>query len=427
MKVLIIGAGGREHALAWKIAQSPRLEKLFICPGNAGTSAVGTNLPIEVNDFQAIEKAIRDNEIDLLIVGPEQPLDEGIRDYFEHLDDLDDLLIIGPGKAGALLESSKDFAKSFMLRHKIPTAASKTFNLANLGEGGAYLASLRPPYVLKADGLAAGKGVIITESLDEAKQLLRDMIENSLFGLASAKVVVEEFLQGIELSVFVLTDGKDYIILPEAKDYKRIGEGDTGPNTGGMGSISPVIFANKSFMDKVETRIIRPTIEGLAEDNIPYIGFIFFGLMNIEGEPYVIEYNVRLGDPESQSLIPRIQSDLLDLLELAAKKMISEGEIRIDSRYCTSVILASGGYPDNYEKGLLITGLKEIEKALVFHAGTRLDEEGQVRTAGGRVLAVTALGNELKESISQAYDNTCLIQYEKRYLRRDIGRDLLDY
>ena len=425
MNILILGSGGREYALAWKIAQSAKTEKLFIAPGNAGTGSLGINLPIEATEFESIKKAVVEHDIDMVIVGPENPLVEGIHDYFLNDDYLKHVKIIGPVKAGARLEGSKDFAKQFMVKHHIPTAAYKTFNHKNLEEGYIFLESLQPPYVLKADGLAAGKGVVIMSDLEEAKSELKAMIEEAKFGDASAKVVVEEFLSGIELSVFVVTDGKSYLLLPEAKDYKRIGEGDTGLNTGGMGSISPVPFAGKEFMTKVEESIIKPTINGLKSDGIPYQGFIFFGLIKVDDEPYVIEYNCRLGDPETESIIPRINNDLVDILMAIADGTLHEQKISIDERYAASVMLVSGGYPEQYEKGKTITGLNSVSNCITFHAGTTTDVESlEVKTSGGRVLAVTALGTNLKEALNLAYQNAEIIQYEGKTYRSDIGFDL---
>ncbi len=425
MNILILGSGGREYALAWKIAQSPKTEKLFIAPGNAGTGTLGVNLPIETTEFENIKKAVVEYDIDMVVVGPENPLVAGIHDYFLNDEYLKNIKITGPLKAGAMLEGSKDFAKQFMLKHNIPTAAYQTFNHENLEQGYAFLESLKAPYVLKADGLAAGKGVLILDDLEKAKAELKAMIEESKFGDASAKVVIEEFLSGIELSVFILTDGNSYVILPEAKDYKRIGEGDTGPNTGGMGSVSPVPFANKTFMDKVESKIIKPTVEGLKKDGIPYQGFIFFGLINVDDEPYVIEYNCRLGDPETESIIPRITSDLVDLLEAAADGTLDKQSIKIDDRYAATVMLVSGGYPGKYEKGKTISGLNSVNNCILFHAGTTTDVESlEVKTSGGRVLAVTALGNNLKEALNTAYQNVEIIQFEGKNFRTDIGFDL---
>ncbi len=425
MNILILGSGGREYALAWKIAQSPKTDKLYIAPGNAGTGSLGINLPIETTEFENIKKAVVEYDIDMVVTGPENPLVDGIHDYFLEDDYLRHVKIIGPVKAGARLEGSKDFAKRFMLKHNIPTAAYKTFNRENLEQGYAFLESLKPPYVLKADGLAAGKGVVILNNLEEAKAELKVMIEEAKFGDASARVVIEEFLSGIELSVFVLTDGDSYILLPEAKDYKRIGEGDTGLNTGGMGSVSPVSFANREFMSKIEEKIIKPTVNGLKTDGIPYQGFIFFGLIKVDDEPYVIEYNCRLGDPETESIIPRINNDLVELLVAAADKKLHEQKISINDRHAVSVMLVSGGYPQNYEKGKIISGLDSVSNCIVFHAGTTTDVENrEVKTSGGRVLAVTALGDRLKDALNLAYQNAEIIKFEGKTYRSDIGFDL---
>ncbi len=426
MNILVLGSGGREYALAWKIAQSPKTDKLFIAPGNAGTGVLGVNLPIETTEFENIKKAVVENDIDMVVVGPENPLVEGIHDFFIADDYLKKIKIIGPLKEGARLEGSKDFAKQFMVKNHIPTAAYKTFNHDNLDEGYTFLESLQPPYVLKADGLAAGKGVVIVNNLEEAKSELKAMIEEAKFGDASANVVVEEFLSGIELSVFVITDGNSYLLLPEAKDYKRIGEGDTGLNTGGMGSISPVPFAGKEFMNKIEEKIIKPTINGLKSDGIPYQGFIFFGLIKVDDEPFVIEYNCRLGDPETESIIPRINSDLVDILTATADGTLHEQKISIDDRYAATVMLVSGEYPKQYEKGKTISGLDNVNNCILFHAGTTTDVESmEVKTSGGRVLAITALGNNLKEALNTAYQNAEIIQYERKNYRKDIGFDLL--
>jgi len=425
MNILILGSGGREYALTWKLAQSPKTDKLFIAPGNAGTGTLGINLPIDTSEFDTIKYAIVENEIDLVVVGPEAPLVQGIHDYFLQDEYLKNIKIVGPQKAGAMLEGSKDFAKQFMVKHQIPTAAYRSFNHENLEEGFTFLESLKAPYVLKADGLAAGKGVVILDDLDAAKAELKAMIEESKFGDASAKVVIEEFLAGIELSVFILTDGDSYIILPETKDYKRIGEGDTGLNTGGMGSVSPVPFATKEFMEKVESKIIKPTVNGLKEDGIPYQGFIFFGLIKVEDEPYVIEYNCRLGDPETESIIPRINTDLVDLLVATADGTLNRQTISIDERYAATVMLVSGGYPGKYEKGKIITGLDNVNNCILFHAGTGTDvENNSVKTSGGRVLAVAALGNSMEEALNIAYKNAELIEFEGKNYRKDIGFDL---
>ena len=425
MNVLIIGSGGREHTLAWKISESPKLNKLFIAPGNAGTRTVGANIPVDLNNFKSIKEAVIEKDIDMVVVGPEVPLVEGIHDYFLQDKILKNVPVIGPVRKGAMLEGSKDFAKSFMEKYNIPTAAHKTFNRDNYKDAFEFIDLLEPPYVLKADGLAAGKGVLIIEDPDEAKNELEAMITKEKFGEASANVLVEEYLQGIEISVFVLSDGKSYILLPEAKDYKRIGEKDTGLNTGGMGSVSPVPFANREFMQKVEDRIIRPTIEGLKNENIEYKGFIFFGLMNVHGDPYVIEYNCRMGDPEAEVVIPRIKSDLLELFEAVANGTLSETSIEIDNRAAASVMLVSKGYPLAYEKGKIISGLENVNNCVVFHAGTAMDiETGKIKTSGGRVLAVTAYGSNIKEALETAYENAGIIEFEGKYFRSDIGFDL---
>ncbi len=425
MNILILGSGGREYALAWKIAQSPRCDKLFIAPGNAGTAGLGINLPVDVTDFEEIKTEVVENDIDMVVVGPEVPLVEGIHDFFLEDDFLKDVKIVGPVKAGAMLEGSKDFAKAFMKKHNIPTAAYKTFDKNSLEEGYRFLESLKPPYVLKADGLAAGKGVVILEDLDAAKAELKSMIDELKFGDASSKVVIEEFLSGIELSVFILTDGESYVMLPEAKDYKRIGEGDTGPNTGGMGSVSPVPFAQGEFMEKVKASIIEPTIQGLKSDGIPYCGFIFFGLIKVDDEPFVIEYNCRMGDPETESVIPRIKSDLVELLEAAATGNLKDKKLSIDERFSVAVMLVSKGYPGSYEKGKIIHGLDDVKDCIVFHAGTSVDiETGKIKTAGGRVLAISALGNTMEEALEKAYKNAEIIDFEGKYYRRDIGFDL---
>lgn len=424
MNILIIGSGGREHALAWKIKQSNNCEKLFIAPGNAGTSAIAENVAIAVNDFPKLKEFVLLNNIDLLIVGPEDPLVNGLRDYFEDVNPVPKVAIVGPGKAGARLEGSKDFSKSFMNKYNIPTAKATTFEHSTLEDGLAYLKTMPLPIVLKADGLAAGKGVIICETLTDAQVNLEEMLKNNKFGKAGNKVVVEEFLKGIELSVFVLTDGEDYIILPEAKDYKRIGEGDTGLNTGGMGAVSPVAFANKDFMDKVDKKIIQPTIHGLKSEEIDYSGFIFLGIMNVEGEPYVIEYNVRLGDPETEVVIPRIKSDLVDLLWAAANRRLKHIEIETNEQVASTVVLVSEGYPEAYEKGRLISGLENIDKAIIFHAGTKQDGE-QVFTNGGRVIAVTGLGEDITQALDNSYKAAAQIKWEGINFRKDIGADLM--
>lgn len=424
MNILIIGSGGRESAFAWKLAQSNQLSQLYIAPGNAGTSQYGTNVPLNVTDFEGIADFAIKNGIDMVLVGPEEPLVKGIHDYFLARTDLSHIPVIGPQQIGAQLEGSKDFSKQFMQRHEIPTAASRSFDENSLAEGLAYLETQNLPIVLKADGLAAGKGVLICETLEQAKQELTAMIADAKFGEASRMVVVEEFLKGIELSVFVLTDGDTYKILPSAKDYKRIGEQDTGLNTGGMGSVSPVPFANSAFLDKVEERVIIPTINGLKKDGIPYKGFIFIGLMNMDGDPYVIEYNVRMGDPETESVLPRIESDLLDLLQGVAIGDLADRSFTLSPKTAATVMLVSGGYPGNYSSGIQIDNIESVKESLVFHAGTR-EEEGVVKTAGGRVLAVTALGDTMFDALQQATADAGRIYFEGKYFRRDIGFDLI--
>ena len=422
LNILLVGSGGREHAMAWKIKQSQKLGKLFIAPGNAGTAALGQNIPVGVSDFEGLKKAVLEHEINLVVVGPEVPLVEGLHDFFLADDELKNIRVVGPQKAGAMLEGSKDFSKEFMQRHHIPTAKYKTVTSENLAEGLSFLKTMQAPYVLKADGLAAGKGVLIIADLAEAETSLKTMLAGQ-FGQASSKVVIEEFLSGVELSVFAITDGKDYQILPEAKDYKRIGEGDTGLNTGGMGAISPVPFAGKNFMQKIESRIIKPTVEGLRKDGIPYNGFIFFGLINCGGEPFVIEYNVRLGDPETEAVMLRIKSDFVDLLEAAANGTMASQSVEIDERTAVTVMLVSGGYPGDYENGKVMSGFGDVENSILFHAGTK-QVGNEVLTAGGRVLAISSYGKSIKEALEQSYANAEKIGYEGKYYRKDLGFDL---
>jgi len=423
MNVLILGSGGREHAFCWKLKQSPKLNNLFIAPGNAGTSQLGTNVDIKDTDFESLKSFVLENNIEMVVVGPEAPLVAGVHDFFESQAELKHVTVIGPKKAGAELEGSKDFAKEFMMRHNIPTAQYKTFDQSNLEEGYNFLETLQPPYVLKADGLAAGKGVLILEDLNEAKSELKAMISEAKFGQASSKVVIEEFLDGIELSCFALTDGDSYVLLPNAKDYKRIGEGNVGLNTGGMGAISPVPFASQAFLDKIENEVVKPTIEGFKKDGIDYQGFVFFGLIKVGDQPKVIEYNVRMGDPETEVVLPRLKSDLLDLFIETGKKNLVNQSVELDERSATTVMLVSGGYPEAYEKGKVMTGLDNADSSVLFHAGTTA-KDGNVVTNGGRVLAVTSYGKDFKEALKVSYQNVDKINFEGMNYRTDLGFDL---
>ena len=425
MNILLLGSGGREHAIAYKIAQSSKLSQLYVSPGNAGTLGCGINVNLNVEDFEAIKTFVLENNVEMVVVGPEAPLVAGVVDFFKNDDSLKNIAIIGPSKQGAELEGSKNYAKAFMQRYGIPTARYNTFTKETIEEGKNFLRSLNPPYVLKADGLAAGKGVLILDSLEEAEKELTEMLENAKFGNASAKVLIEEYLKGIELSVFVLTDGEHYKILPEAKDYKRIGEGDTGLNTGGMGSVSPVPFANKAFMQKVEERIVVPTVEGLAKEKIDYKGFIFIGLMNVNGDPYVIEYNVRMGDPETESVFPRIQSDVVELFSHTFNGTLDRVTLEINPQVAVCVMMVAKGYPESYPKGDVIKGIDSVCDSLVFHAGTKMNAENQVVANGGRVICVTSFADNLQDALAKSYSSVEKIEWENKYYRRDIGKDLL--
>lgn len=423
MTILLLGSGGREHALAWKMLQSPKCSKLFVAPGNAGTAQIATNSNLDILDFDAIKSFVLQEKVEMVVVGPEDPLVQGIYDFFKNDETLKNIPVIGPSKVGAQLEGSKEFAKEFLIKHHIPTAAYDSFTAATVEKGYEFLETLQPPYVLKADGLAAGKGVLIIQDLAEAKEELRNMLVHAKFGKASKKVVIEEFLDGIELSCFVLTDGKNYKMLPTAKDYKRIGEGDTGLNTGGMGAISPVPFADAILLEKIETRIVKPTIEGFQKDGIEYKGFVFIGLIIVKGEPIVIEYNVRMGDPETEVVIPRLKSDLVELFQAVADEKLDEVTLEIDERSASTIMVVSGGYPEDYEKGKVILGIEKVADSIVFHAGTKL-ENGQVVSNGGRVLAVTSFGENFQEAIKKSYQNIDKLHFDKMYFRKDIGKDL---
>lgn len=425
MKVLILGSGGREHAIGWKISESALLTRLYFAPGNAGTANLGVNLPIEVDDFEEIKTFAMEVEIDMVIVGPEVPLVKGIYDFFKNDPQLSHIMIVGASKKAAQLEGSKNFAKGFMYRHGIPTAMHQTFDQYTVNGGCQFINELKPPYVLKADGLAAGKGVVILDDAEKAKDELKDILLNKKFGAAGSNVVIEEYLHGVEMSVFVLTDGVDYEILPEAKDYKRVGEGDTGPNTGGMGSISPVPFADKKLMTKIEERIIRPTISGLRKESMPYNGFIFFGLMIVNEEPYLIEYNCRMGDPETQSVMPRIKNDLLRVLVKMSKGELTDASIRFDSRSTATVVMVAEGYPGDYRKGDIIEGFAKVDQSMVFHAGTKTDAQNNVVSSGGRVLSITSYGKHLIDAVTFSYKSAKKIEYKGAYYRRDIGKDVL--
>ena len=424
MTILLLGYGGREHALAWKMLQSPKCSKLFVAPGNAGTSAIAKNVALNISDFEAIKTFAIQEKVELVVVGPEDPLVLGIYDFFKSDATLNHIPVIGPSKVGAQLEGSKEFAKEFLVKNNIPTAAYASFTKETVEKGCEFLETLQPPFVLKADGLAAGKGVLIIQDLEEAKTELRNMLLHQKFGSASAKVVIEEFLDGIELSCFVLTDGKNYKILPTAKDYKRIGEGDTGLNTGGMGAVSPVPFADAILLEKIETRIVKPTIAGLQKDNIEYKGFVFIGLINVKGEPIVIEYNVRMGDPETEVVIPRLKSDLVELFQAVANQTLDQVSLEIDERSATTIMVVSGGYPEDYDKGFEITGLEKIQDSIAFHAATKLEND-KVVTNGGRVIAITSFGDNFQEAIKKSYQNIEKLHFDKMYYRKDIGFDLL--